>query len=328
MDLTSIIQSNKHKMKSILITGFAGFIGSHLTEKMLLSGNTIIGIDNFDSFYDRSIKEKNISGFRDIKNFSLYELDLLDKEGLKRVFETNRIDLVVHLAAKTGVRPSLIDPAGYYDTNVIGTLNLLEAMKQYGCKKMVFASSSSVYGNNKKVPFSEDDNVDSPISPYAATKKAGELLCHTYCHLYGFSIFCLRFFTVYGPRQRPDLAIHRFAKLIMEGKSIPFYGDGNTARDYTFISDIVDGIMGAINNLNGYDIFNLGESKTITLSKMVSVLENVLGKKAILEKLPLQPGDVERTYADISKAQRILNYSPSFSFESGIEEFIHWLKNN
>jgi UDP-glucuronate 4-epimerase len=315
-------------MKNIFITGFAGFIGSHLTEQMLLSGNTVIGVDNFDSFYARSIKEKNISGFRNIKNFRLYELDLLDKDGLKSVFETNKIDLVVHLAAKAGVRPSIVDPAGYYDTNVIGTLNLLEAMKKCGCKKMIFASSSSVYGNNKKVPFSEDDNADNPISPYAATKKAGELLCHTYYHLYGFNIFCLRFFTVYGPRQRPDLAIHRFAKLIMEGKTIPFYGDGNTARDYTFINDIVDGIMSAINNLNGYDIFNIGESKTITLSKMVSVLENVLGKKAILEKLPLQIGDVERTYADISKAQRILNYSPSFSFEKGIEEFINWLKNN
>jgi len=328
MDLTSINQPNKLEMKNILITGFAGFIGSHLTEKMLLSGNTVIGVDNFDSFYARSIKEKNISEIRNNKNFRLYELDLLNKEGLISVFETNRIELVVHLAAKAGVRPSIVDPAGYYNTNVIGTLNLLEAMKKGGCKKMIFASSSSVYGNNKKVPFSEEDNADNPISPYAATKKAGELLCHTYCFLYGFNIFCLRLFTVYGPRQRPDLAIHRFAKLIMEEKAIPFYGDGNTERDYTFINDIVNGIIGAINNLNGYDIFNIGESKTITLSKMVSVLENVLGKKAILEKLPLQPGDVQRTYADISKAQRKLNYSPSFPFEKGIEEFINWFNKN
>ena len=314
-------------MINIFITGVAGFIGSHLSEKMLSLENNVIGIDNFDPYYDRDIKEKNISGLRDNNKFHLYEVDLLDNEKLRSVFKEHKIDIVVHLAAKAGVRPSLINPVGYYNTNVIGTLNLLEVMKEACCKKMIFASSSSVYGNNKKVPFSEDDNVDNPISPYTATKKAGELLCHTYHHLYGFDVFCLRFFTTYGPRQRPDLAIHKFTKLIMEEKPIPFYGDGSTERDYTYIDDIIDGIIGAVNNLNGFEIINLGESNTISLSKMVYTLENALGKKAIIQKLPLQPGDVERTYADISKAKAKLGYNPNYSFEDGISKFIEWFSS-
>jgi len=310
---------------SLLITGGAGFIGSHLIEKMLSMGYKVIGIDNYDPFYSRRIKEMNVSIFKHDKNLQFYELDIFDKNSLENVFRTNNIEVVIHLAAKAGVRPSIKDPLGYYNTNVIGTLNVLEAMKENGCKKMIFASSSSVYGNNKKLPFSEDDNVDCPISPYAATKKAGELLCYTYHHLYNFDIFCLRFFTVYGPRQRPDLAIHKFARLIIEGKPIPFYGDGSSERDYTYIDDLIDGILGAIKNLKGYDIFNLGESNAISLSKMVTTLENTIGKKAILNNLPPQSGDVDKTFADISKAKEKLGYNPKYSFENGVSNFINWL---
>jgi len=317
----------KYKKKLLLITGGAGFIGSYLAEKLLYFNYDVIVIDNLDPFYDRKMKVNNISKAVIKKNYKFFEVDILDKLSLNEIFSNNNIYLVIHLAAKAGVRPSIEDPLGYYNTNVIGTLNVLEAMKENGCKKMIFASSSSVYGNNKKVPFSETDIVDNPISPYAATKKAGELLCHTYHHLYGFDIFCLRFFTVYGPRQRPDLAIYKFAKLIMEGKSIPFYGAGNTERDYTFIEDIIDGILGAVNHLKGFDILNLGESKTISLAKMVSVLENTIGAKAILEKLPSQPGDVDRTFADISKARMKIGYKPKYSFEAGINKFIDWYKN-
>jgi UDP-glucuronate 4-epimerase len=312
-------------MTKYLVTGAAGFIGSHLVEKLLEGNNTVIGVDNFDKFYSRDIKLENLSKNFENKSFCLIEADLRNKNELQEIFKKHHIDLVIHLAAKAGVRPSILDPVGYYQTNVMGTLNLLEVMKEYDCKKMIFASSSSVYGNNKIVPFSENDSVDNPISPYAATKKAGELLCHSYHHLYGFDIFCLRFFTVYGPRQRPDLAIHKFTKLIMEGKPIPFYGDGSTERDYTYIDDIIDGIAGAINNIKGYDIFNLGESKTISLAQMVAVIENTVGCKAILNRLPLQPGDVERTFANISKAKLKLAYNPKFTFEDGVKQFTEWL---
>jgi UDP-glucuronate 4-epimerase len=287
-----------------LISGCAGFIGSHLCER-LICGNHIV---------------------RD-KNFYFYESDILNKESLHKIFAKNNIDIVIHLAAKAGVRPSIDDPLGYYETNVKGTLNILETMKEIGCKKMIFASSSSVYGNNPKIPFSEEDKVDNPISPYAATKKAAELLCYTYHHLFSFDIFCLRFFTVYGPRQRPDLAIHKFTKLIMDGKPIPFYGEGNTERDYTYIDDIIDGIIKAIEKLKGYDIFNLGASKTISLTKMISTIEKTIDKKAILEKFPLQPDDVERTFADITKAKQKLGYEPKISFEEGINKFIYLLTN-
>ncbi len=312
-------------MKIILVTGAAGFIGSHLVEKLLANGSHVFAVDNFDPFYDKHIKETNIRDFRMHENFRLFETDLLDKTALRKVFKEDSIDVVVHLAAKAGIRPSLLDPTGYFNTNVIGTLNLLETMKENECKKLIFASSSSIYGNNKKVPFSENDSVDSPISPYAASKKAGELICHTYHHLFGFDIFCLRFFTVYGPRQRPDLAIHKFAKLINEGSPIPFYGNGSTERDYTYIDDIVNGITGALDNLHGYEIINLGESRTVSLIQMVSTLEKALGRKAILNKLPLQPGDVERTFADITKAKRKLGYNPQYSFEAGIAKFCEWL---
>jgi len=312
--------------KTILVTGGAGFIGSHLSEKLLKNNHNVIAIDNFDPFYDRKIKEQNISQALLSKNYQLFEKDILDVKSLSTVFEQNKIDLVIHLAAKAGVRPSIEDPGGYYNTNVIGTLNILEAMKKNGCKKMIFASSSSVYGNNKKVPFSENDSVDNPISPYAATKKAGELLCHTYHHLYNFDIFALRFFTVYGPRQRPDLAIHKFTKMITDEKPITLYGNGTTMRDYTYIDDIVDGIIKAIINLKGYDVFNLGESTTISLSQMVSTIEQVFDKKAIIERLPMQLGDVERTFANISKAQLQLDYKPKTNFNDGIKKFVKWIK--
>lgn len=311
-------------MAKILVTGIAGFIGSNLGEHLIKGNVTIIGIDNFDPFYNRYIKEDNLTFLKQSSNFSFYEGDICNASFLNSIMKSEKPDLIIHLAAKAGVRPSILDPLEYYKTNVIGTLNLLEAMKMTGCKKMIFGSSSSIYGNNKKIPFSEEDRVDHPISPYAATKKAGELLCHSYHHLQNFDIICLRFFTVYGRRQRPDLAIHKFTRYILEGNPIPFYGDGSTKRDYTYIDDIIQGIMSAINNLNGYDIINLGESITISLSKLVSVLEETIGKKAIIEKLPMQPGDVEKTYADISKAKQILGYNPKFAFEDGIKEFVSW----
>lgn len=311
-----------------LVTGGAGFIGSHLVDRLLKEGNCVSIIENFDDFYDRSIKENNISHALKYRDFNPIEGDIRDEKLLYKIFNDNKIDVVVHLAAKAGVRPSIMHPLEYYDVNVMGTLKLLEAMKTYGCKKMIFASSSSVYGNNKKIPFSEEDDVDSPISPYAATKKAGELLCHTYHHLYGFDIFCLRFFTVYGPRQRPDLAIHKFTKLITQGKPIPVFGDGNTCRDYTYIDDILQGIYSAIINLNGFEVINLGDSKTISLHKMIEVIEAEVGKKAIIEFLPEQLGDVKRTHADISKAKKILNYQPQVKFEEGIKEFVKWYQEN
>lgn len=312
---------------NILILGGAGFIGSHLAEKMLCSYHHVIVVDNFDSFYNRKIKEQNIAFALTNSNYKLYDFDILNKSEIDKLFLANKIDLVVHLAAKAGVRPSINDPLGYYNTNVIGTLNVLEAMKIGNCKKMVFASSSSVYGNNKKVPFTETDSVDNPISPYAASKKAGELLCHTYHTLYGFDITCLRFFTVFGPRQRPDLAIHKFAKLIIEDKPIPFYGDGSTERDYTYVDDIVNGIILSIEKLKGFNIYNLGESRTISLNKMVEVLERVIGIKAKKNIMPMQLGDVKRTFADISKANKELGYNPTFDFETGVINFINWLKN-
>ncbi len=314
-------------MVKILVTGIAGFIGSNLGEHLIKGDVKLIGIDNFDPFYDREVKENNLNILNRSSNFIFFEGDICNASFLNTILNNEKPDLVIHLAAKAGVRPSILNPSEYYNTNVIGTLNLLEAMKTAGCKRMIFGSSSSIYGNNKKVPFSEEDIVDNPISPYAATKKAGELLCHTYHHLYNFDIFCLRFFTVYGPRQRPDLAIHKFTKYILEGRLLPFYGTGATARDYTYIDDIIQGILCAVNELNGFDIINLGESNTITLSKLVSVLETEIGKKAILEKLPMQPGDVEKTYADISKAKQLIGYNPTFSFEDGIKEFVMWFKS-
>ena len=324
--------------KSILVTGGVGFIGSHLTEALLKIGYKVVVVDNFNDFYDPEKKRGNIMAIKSQMaklsipedHIQIIEGDIRNIEQLDKLFAAYSIQLVVHLAAMAGVRPSISAPLLYNDVNINGTLNLLELCRKYGVKKFVFASSSSVYGNNKKVPFSETDFVDHPISPYAATKRAGELICHTYHHLYGMDIACLRFFTVFGPRQRPDLAIHKFTKLLINGEEIPFYGDGTTERDYTFIDDIIEGVVKALQWVQAgqglYEIFNLGESRTVNLKEMVTTLEKVIGKKAKLKVLPMQPGDVTRTYADITKAQKILGYHPTTTFEEGIKKFIQWYR--
>ncbi len=312
------------RLKTILITGAAGFIGSHLSERLLQEGSRIICLDNLDTFYDPQIKRENLKPLLAINNFTMIEGDIRDLKLLTDIFEGNRIDIIVHIAARAGVRPSIKEPLLYYDVNVRGTTNLLEMAKNYNVKKFIFASSSSVYGENKKVPFSEDDNVDYPISPYAATKKAGELISFTYHHLYGIPVSCLRFFTVYGPGQRPEMAIHKFTRLIYEGKSIPVYGDGTSRRDYTYIDDIIAGITASVNAELGYEIINLGESKTIRLTELISLIEDNLQKKAIIEWLPDQPGDVPVTFADISKARKLLGYAPCVDIKEGVGRFVEW----
>ncbi len=308
-----------------LVTGAAGFIGSHLTERLLKDGWTVVGVDSFDPFYDPRIKRSNIAGSLSHPAFRLVEADIRDKAAMERAVEPDT-DVIVHLAARAGVRPSIAEPALYADVNINGTVTLLEIAKQRKVPKFVFASSSSVYGNNRKVPFSETDNVDFPISPYAATKKAGELICHTYHHLHGLAINCLRFFTVYGPRQRPDLAIHKFTRLIEEGKPIPIYGDGSMMRDFTFIDDILSGVVAAMDRCAGYEIYNLGESQPIRVNDLIAEIERALGKKAIRQYLPVQPGDVDRTYADIAKAQAQLGYKPSTDIPTGLPRFVDWFR--
>lgn len=309
----------------VLITGAAGFIGSHLCERLLADGCTVIGIDNFDDFYDPQIKRRNISGCLKNRNFQLIEADIRDSTAMDEAVGDG-VEIIVHLAARAGVRPSIAQPLLYADVNINGTMVLLQAAAKHKVAKFIFGSSSSIYGNSEKVPFSEDDNVDFPISPYAATKKAGELICHTYHHLYGIAITCLRFFTVYGPRQRPDLAIHKFAKLIEQGKPIPVYGDGTMMRDFTYIDDIIDGTVAAMRKCAGFEIYNLGESKPITVNDLVTEIEKALGKKAVKEYVPAQPGDVERTYADVSKAVRELGYNPSTTIQAGLAKFVAWLR--
>lgn len=311
---------------NVLVTGAAGFIGSHVCEYYLSRGNTVIGIDNFDNFYSREIKEENINEIS-TSDFIFNEVDIRNKSSLVKVFTENKIDIVIHLAAKAGVRPSMDSIEEYYDVNINGTISLLETMRSFNVKKMIFASSSSVYGNNKKVPFSESDQVDNPISPYAATKKSGELLCNVYSHLYGFDITCLRFFTVFGPRQRPDLAIYKFTKLISTGMAVPIFGDGTTSRDYTYILDIVNGINCAVTHLKGYSIYNLGESRIISLNSLVQTIEKALGKQAFLSYMPFQPGDVNITFSDISKARSEIGYDPQYDIYLGIDEFVTWFMN-
>ncbi len=319
----------------ILVTGAAGFIGSHLCERLLSSGHDLIAIDNFNDFYDPARKRKNIdevarSACTSGRDFTLCEGDIRDSEFIAALFGQERPEAVIHLAAAAGVRPSIENPFLYETVNVRGTMNLLEAAKNAAVRPFIFASSSSVYGDNPKVPFSETDPVDNPISPYAATKKSGELICHTWHHLYRMNIACLRFFTVYGPRQRPDLAIHKFTKLIDAGKSIPFYGDGTTSRDYTYVDDIIDGVEGALAWVCAdecrYDIFNLGESRPVELRRLVEVIEAEVGKPARLEMLPLQPGDVARTCADLAKSAAVLGYRPATAIEDGIKAFVNWYR--
>ena len=342
-------------MKNFLITGGAGFIGSTVAERLLNNGDKVVVIDNFNEFYDYNIKIRNIleitnnfnkiNEFKNLskeekinklieivnsENFTLVYGDIRDREAMDRVFAENSFDLVFNPAAMAGVRPSLLDPMLYEDVNVRGYMNLLELCKKYGVKKFVQASSSSVYGNNKEVPFKETAIVDFAISPYAATKKSCEVMGHVYHKLYNIDMVQLRFFTVYGPKQRPDLAIHKFTKMILEDKPIPFYGDGTTKRDYTYIDDIVDGILKSMNylfnNEDVYEIFNLGESHVVSLKEMVETIENALGKKATLDIQPMQPGDVEKTYADISKAKAMIGYDPQTNFSEGIRKFVEWYK--
>ncbi len=317
-------------MKSILITGGAGFIGSHLVDRLLGEGGwRITVIDDFNDFYDPAIKRANIDLHLANPNFSLIEADIRDFYSLHEVFNEQQFDCIVHLAARAGVRPSLTEPRLYVETNINGTVNLLELARAHGVKQFVFGSSSSVYGENEKVPFSEDDPIFKPISPYAATKAAGELICHTYAHLYDVRIVCLRFFTVYGARQRPDLAIHKFAKLISAGKTIPVFGDGTTRRDYTYIDDIISGVRAAMDyDQSPYEVINLGESRTVELRELISLLESALGKTAQIDRQPTQPGDVPRTFADISKARRLLGYNPQTQIEEGIRKFVAWFQSN
>lgn len=311
---------------TVLVTGAAGFIGSHLCERLVHSGRRVVGLDNFDPFYDPAIKRRNLDALPASKLFELVEGDIRDAGLAAAVFDKHRFDCVVHLAAKAGVRPSIEDPVGYMDVNINGTVVMLEATRKHNIKKFIFASSSSVYGNNEKVPFAETDNVDTPISPYAATKKAGELICHTYSHLYGIGMTCLRFFTVYGPRQRPDLAIHKFARLIEAGAPIPVFGDGSMRRDFTYIDDIIDGVVAAMESCGGYEIYNLGESRPVRLDDLIAAIETALGKKAVLDRLPDQPGDVRQTYADVDKAVRRLGYRPKTELTDGLRRFVHWLR--
>ena len=309
-----------------LITGAAGFIGSHLCDHLIEDGHEVVGLDNFNNFYNPQIKRGNISDCLKNNNFTLIEDDIRNCDVIDKVV-SDGVEIIVHLAAGAGVRPSIVQPVYYSDNNMTGTMVMLEAAKKYKVKKFIFASSSSVYGNNKKVPFSESDNVDYPISPYAATKKAGELFCHTYHHLYGIAMTCLRFFTVYGPRQRPDLAIHKFTSLIEQNKPVTIYGDGSMMRDFTYIDDIIDGTKSAIEKCYGYNIYNLGESEPITVNDLVSEIEKALGKKAIKEFLPMQPGDVDCTYADINKAIHELGYNPKTQISKGLSEFVNWFRN-
>jgi UDP-glucuronate 4-epimerase len=308
-----------------VVTGAAGFIGSHLTQRLLRDGWTVVGVDNFDTFYDPAVKRRNLADCMRDSNFRLMEADIRDRAAMEKAIPDDT-DIIVHLAARAGVRPSIAEPVLYMDVNINGTVVLLEVARQRHIPRFIFASSSSVYGNNRKVPFSEEDNVGFPISPYAASKKAGELICHTYHHLYGMAINCLRFFTVYGPRQRPDLAIHKFARLIEEGKPVPVYGDGTMMRDFTYIDDIIDGVVAAMDRCKSYEIYNLGESRPVSVNDLIHDLEIALGKKAVTTHLPLQPGDVERTYADVTKAERDLDYRPSTDIRTGLARFVAWLR--
>jgi UDP-glucuronate 4-epimerase len=315
-------------MKKVLVTGGAGFIGSHLVDHLLSTSSvSVTVVDNFNDFYKPAIKRDNIAGHLAKNNFELVEADIADGRAMEELFARSKFDCVVHLAARAGVRPSLADPLAYEETNVRGTIVLLEAARRNDVPRFVFGSSSSVYGINSKTPFSEDDPIASPISPYAATKIAGEAACHVHSHLYGLRIVCLRFFTVYGARQRPDLAIHKFARLISQGAPITMFGDGSTRRDYTYIDDIISGVINAMHyDRSQFEIFNLGESQTVELRGLVELLESALGKKAIIEHHPLQPGDVPLTFADVSKAKELLGYRPTTSIEDGIQKFVEWFR--
>lgn len=315
-------------MKHALVTGCAGFIGSHLVDHLLATGWRVTGLDSFDPFYDPEVKWRNVQRHLEWSSYTLVKADIRDREYLARHLSGD-YDVIVHLAAKAGVRPSLADPVGYQDVNVGGTQNLLELARTWGTRQFVFASSSSVYGINPNVPWSEEDHVLLPISPYASTKVSGELLGHVYSHLYGIRFIALRLFTVYGPRQRPDLAIHKFARLMLSNQPIPVFGDGSSRRDYTYVSDVVHGISAAMTyDRTPYEIINLGNNKTVSLLEVIRTLELALGRKANLSMQPNQPGDVPQTWANITKAGRLLGYHPRTDFREGIERFVEWLCTN
>lgn len=319
-------------MKIYFITGVAGFIGSSLATRLLKEGNKVIGTDNFCDFYNPQIKENNIKELMKNINFKLYKNDIRDRKGIKEIFDENKIDIVIHLAAMAGVRPSIENPVLYQEVNCMGTQNILEEMKIHNINNLVMASSSSVYGNCKEIPFKEDMIVDYAISPYAATKKANEVMTHVYHKLFDMNVIMLRFFTVYGPKQRPDLAINKFTRLMLNNEEIPMYGDGSTSRDYTYVDDIVDGIIKSCNyvqtNNSVYEILNLGNSSPVSLKEMIETIGEALEIEPKIKQLPMQPGDVDRTYADISKAKKLIGYEPKVSFKQGIRNFVKWYKIN
>ena len=319
-------------MTTYFITGGAGFIGSTLSQKLIEKGDKVVAIDNFCEFYNPNIKENNVKQLLQNENFKLYRGDIRDRQAVKKIFDQNKIDIVMHLAAMAGVRPSIENPILYQEVNCMGTQNILEEMKEHHVKNGVFASSSSVYGNCKEVPFREDMVVDFAISPYAATKKANEVMAHVYHKLFNMNIIMLRFFTVYGPKQRPDLAINKFTRLMLEEKEIPMFGDGTTSRDYTYIDDIVDGIIKScqycMDNKEVYEILNIGNSSPTTLKEMIDTIGQALEIEPKIKQLPMQPGDVDRTYADISKAKKLIGYEPKTTFKQGIENFVKWYKEN
>jgi UDP-glucuronate 4-epimerase len=312
--------------RRILVTGAAGFIGSRLTSALLAAGDAVTCLDLFDDFYDPAVKRRNVAPFLEQAAYALAEGDIRDEVLLDATFSAGRFDAVVHLAARAGVRPSIAQPMLYQDVNVRGTAAVLEACRRHGVRKVIFGSSSSVYGDNSKIPFAEDDPVDRPISPYAATKRAGELLAFTYHHLYQLDVFCLRFFTVYGPGQRPEMAIHRFVREIDAGRPVQMFGDGGTRRDYTYVDDIVQGICGALDRVQGYRIFNLGESRTVDLASLIAAIGEALGKTPLVERRPEQPGDVPVTYADIRRARAELAYRPQVDLPEGLARFVDWYR--
>ena len=313
-------------MKRILVTGAAGFIGSHLVDTLLARGDEVLGVDNFNTYYDPAIKRRNLSQAEGMDRFSLSEIDICDEAALRGAFETFQPEVVVHLAARAGVRPSLQDPNLYHRVNVIGGQHILDACRDFKTSHLVFASSSSVYGGSKEVPFRETDPVMTPVSPYAATKRMNELQAHVYHHIYGVRTTMLRFFTVYGPRQRPDMAIHKFTKMILAGDPIPMFGDGSTYRDYTYIDDIIDGVMRCVDTPFDYEIFNLGESHTTSLRELITLIERHTGREAIIDEQPMQAGDVEKTYANVDHAREKLGYAPRFTMDEGIKRFVAWYR--
>ena len=317
-------KAKNSKSRTILVTGGAGFIGSRLIDKLLKKGDNIVCIDNLNEFYNPSIKKLNQVNHYEYEHYKFYEGDILDEGLVKSIFKKHDIEIVIHLAAMAGVRPSISNASLYTEVNIIGTRIILDAMVASNVERLIFASSSSVYGNNKKTPFCEDDSVDRPISPYAATKKMGELLCHAYHHIYELNISLLRFFTVYGPRQRPEMAIHQFARKTLKGEPIIVFGDGSTARDYTYIDDIIYGIIQSIEFDDRYMIYNFGNSKPIKLSNLISIIAETAGIDPILEYQEIPQGDVLQTYADINRAQNNLKYDPKTGIQDGISKFVKW----